>query len=172
MDPALIEIFKALYIVLGALCATLGGFIQSRLNEKNKKSALLANKLERAYELCQEIYDGHNREIINARKHLPHDKDSFLENRRHPGKETSELKMLIRSYSPDISGNLETIDNGHGELKKSFIKIEEMLLSSDLFTTEEFNQKATEWLGYLEVLGRGSYSLKRDIERKLNKLAN
>ncbi len=170
MTTELTEIFKSFNVLLGALCALLGAFVQKRFEEKYRKNAFLAQKLERAYLLCQEIYDGHNREINNALKTLPQNAKEFLDKRNHPGKETSELKMLIRSYAPDTANDLIDIDKGHDPLKKQFIELEKKLLSGNSITQTELDQYNVVWQEKLKLLGDGSLSLKRKIEKKLNKL--
>ncbi|MBT0664678.1 hypothetical protein KI809_10245 [Geobacter pelophilus] len=161
----------SLNVVLGALCGYGGAFLQSRLNEKNTKKKLLAEKLETAYGLCQAIYDGHRREMINARQNLPADKDTFLNNRNHPGSDVSRLKMLIRSYAPDLVPHLETLDGGHTPLKNNFIELEKKVLSGHGITEGEIPGLYREWEGYLTVLGQGTNKIKAGIERQLNALA-
>lgn len=159
-------------VVLGALCGYGVAFLQSRLNEKNTKKKLLAEKLETAYGLCQAIYDGHRREMINARQNLPADKATFLKNRNHPGSDVSQLKMLIRSYAPDLSPHLEELDNGHTPLKKTFIKLEKKVLSGLGITEDEIAGCYREWEVNLTTLGQGINKIKKGIENQLNALAS
>lgn len=60
------------------------------------------------------------REIVNAKRFLPRDPVTYLQQRNHSGAEMSELKMLIRSYAKNLSASLEAIDNGHKPLKNPF----------------------------------------------------
>lgn len=171
MGDAANEFVKSLNILLGALCGYGGAFLQSRLNEKNTKKKLLAEKLETAYGLCQAIYDGHRREMINARQNLPADKDTFLKSRNHPGSEVSQLKMLIRSYAPDLAPHLKTLDGGHAQLKKSFFDLEKKVLSGHGITEAEIAGCYSEWEKYLNILGQGTNKIKAGIEGQLNALA-
>jgi len=168
MSAEITELFKSLNIVLGALCAVLGAVLQSRYNEKHKQKALLCEKLERSYSLCQSIYDGHQQEINNALAYLPLNKEEFLRNRNHPGKETSELKMLLRSYVPDITYHLAQFDEGHTPLKDQFYELEQSLHSGTNITRDEINQKSIEWKEKLQILGNASHKIKLAISSKLH----
>ena len=170
MPVEVTELFKSLNVVLGALCAIFGAFLQSRYNEKHKQKALLCEKLERAYSLCQNIYDGHKDEIKNALAHLPLNKDEFLNNRNHPGKDASELKMLLRSYFPDIKHHLEQFDQGHTPLKEGFYDLEKLLHSGVEITDVEMNQKNIEWEKQLHILGSASNSIKKAVSTKLQSI--
>jgi len=146
-----------------------GALIQSRLSEANRKNRLLAEKLERAYMLCQDIYDGHKREMLNAVNNLPDSPTLFLERRNHPGKEVSELKMLIRSYAPDLKIKLVQLDKGHEPLKKEFRKLEQLVASGNI-SELSITEKNQQWEGYLSELGQGSNGIKAGIESVLNRL--
>jgi hypothetical protein len=171
MEGTASEIVKSLNVLLGALCGYGGAFLQSRLSEKNTKKKLLTEKLETAYGLCQAIYDGHRREMMNARQNLPTDKDTFLKNRNHPGSEVSQLKMLLRSYAPDLAPHLKTLDGGHARLKESFFNLEKKVLSGHGITEAEITKCYGEWENYLATLGKGTNKIKAGIEGQLNALA-
>lgn len=172
MDESLVELFKSLNVVLGALCALLGAFVQNRYNEKYKKRSLLSEKLERVYFLCQEIYDGHKRELDNALAYLPNEDKKFLESRNHPGRETSELKMLVRSYAPDIECLLEKFDDGHNPLKQELIELEKIALSGESIDANELKSRDSRSRQNLVILGNASNDIKRAVSKKLNKIAN
>jgi hypothetical protein len=156
----------ALLVLIGSLTALLAGLIQFRIGERARKRDILISKYERAYGLCQEIYDGHKREIRNAKKFLPSQVEKFIELRNHPGKEVSELKMIVKAYLPEIKSSLEVLDSGHTPLKKLFKKI-------DMATNDEVLRELCDYNSmekYLENLGKGSNQIKSHIEKTIKKL--
>ena len=172
----ILEAFKPLLLVLlGSLTAILGGFFQFRVSDKSRKITLLSTKLERAYELCQLIYDGHKREINNARIFLPYNPDKYAEKRNHPGMEMSELKMLIRAYMPDLNPQLENLDKGHKPLTKSFNTLDQAVAQGLFGTTRAFtilqaDRDSRKWNDYLALLSKGSFELKKSLEERMSKL--
>lgn len=167
MEELLTDFIKGLF---GALLALMGSYYQIRVSEKNTKARLKAEKLERAYFLCQAIYDGHKREIANARKNLPHYTERYIEERRHPGVEMSELKMLIRGYIPSLAPLLESIDNGHAPLKKAFTALDNQVLSKEPFASGDPEGKLRTWEAHLQAVSKGSSAIKSGIEKELNSL--
>jgi hypothetical protein len=166
------EIISSLNIVLGALCALGGAMIQQRLSAKSKKRELLVQKLERAYELCQLVYEGHRREINNAKKHLPVEKEKFIKERNHPGNEMSELHMLINSYAIDLKSELNNFADAHGEIKDSFRELDSKVLNSEELSAEEYERKKEVWSGMLSSIGHTSKNLKTKLAEKLNAIVN
>lgn len=173
-EPRMDEILKALVpslnILLGAFAAWLGARYQAWVNDRIQKARLKTEKLERAYMLCQSIYDGHRREINKAKSHLPSDPGKFMEARQHPGMEMSELKMLIRSYTPELADSLQLIDTGHEPLKKAFRKLEQQVLEKHAFDQQELSRSFGLWEQHLNDLGTGSNAIKRGLEQELLKL--
>ncbi len=89
-------------------------------------------------------------EIRKAHMYLPTNKEMFLKNRNHPGKESSELKMLIKSYIPENINLLIKYDEGHQRLKQDFYRIEQEILENehfDKYRLEEYNKN---WIEYLK----------------------
>ena len=170
METLISEVSSSLNIILGACCALLGGLFQSRISEKNRKRHIHAEKLERAYMLCQEIYDGHKREMLNAVNNLPYSPKLFLELRNHPGKETSELKMLIRCYAPELSPKLKELDKGHNPLRKDFRELEKRVASGETNFKPGIVELDQQWQSYLSQLGQGTNGIKAGIEVILNGL--
>ena len=175
----MIEILEALkpllLVLLGSLTAILGGFFQFRISDKSRKNTLLSIKLERAYTLCQIIYDSHKREIANARIFLPHNPSAFIEKRNHPGLEMSELKMLIRAYTPDLKCHLENIDLGHNPLKSSFARIDKSVTEGRFGVTTNLSilradPDSRNWDNHLAALSKGSFDLKKALEKKMSEL--
>ncbi|MEZ0231231.1 MAG: hypothetical protein ACAH12_00195 [Methylophilaceae bacterium] len=162
--------FSSLNIVLGALCGLGGAIIQNNLLAKNTKKQLLATKLERAYVLCQLIYDGHKREISNAKKNLPNNIPEYLNKRNHPGAEMSEVKLILRGYAPNISNNLTFLDNGHEPLKLAFIELDEKINSGSIPTSVELSTLFKVYDNHLKTLSVGSNKVKADIINELNNL--
>lgn len=171
MKEIIIALTPSLNILLGALMALVGAAYQSRANHKNEKIKLKAEKLERAYQLCQFIYDGHLREINNAKRYLPANPTEYLKIKNHPGKEMSELKMLIRCYAPELKSRLSEISKGHDQLKKSLRELENKILSGDALTSPQINNQHTEWDSSLNTVSNGSNIIKAGIEERLLNLA-
>jgi hypothetical protein len=175
----MIEILKAFnplfLVILGSFASILGGIFQFRISDKSRKITLLSSKLERAYELCQLIYDGHKREIGNARIFLPQNPAKYIENRRHPGKEMSELKMLVRAYIPELKNHLNILDSGHKPLKDSFSKIDSAATKNKFGTKRDFtimhaDADSKNWDSNLVLLSQGSFDLKKALEAKMSSL--
>lgn len=133
------------------------------LNDINQKRKVKIEKLERIYSLCQKLYDGHKKQINNARHHLPHNREEYLENRVHPGEEMSEIKMLIRSYFPELINFMDELDNGHKNLKATFDQID-----NDLATLPQTVSAPLESvMGDLKEISNGSTLLKNKVSQKL-----
>ncbi len=170
LENILTELAKSINIIIGALCTIMGGVIQNKYNENYKKKRLYSEKLERIYFLCQAVFDGHKNEIRKALMYLPTNKEMFLKNRNHPGKESSELKMLIKSYIPENKNLLIKYDEGHQRLKQDFYSIEQEILENehfDKYRLEEYNKN---WIEYIKILGIASDQIKDTVALKLNKM--
>jgi hypothetical protein len=151
---------EPLMLLGGGFMAMLGAVVQNRLGSSQSRSKLRLEKLERAYSLCQQVYDGHLREINNAKLNRLNQPAEFLKNRRHPGAEMSELKMVIRCYFPDLGEDLKKLDEGHAPLKAMFTTAEDLARSGSPLSQEDFlaDSKQSELL--LGVLGEASNQLK------------
>ncbi|WP_247243730.1 hypothetical protein [Pseudorhizobium tarimense] len=78
---------------------------------------LILERLEKAYELSQSVYDGYelqNQLLLNTQLR---DANEWLTLRKHPGKEMNELKMLIRVYADGLIEKLDAMDVHHQDLK-------------------------------------------------------
>jgi hypothetical protein len=157
----------SLNVILGTLIAMLGARLQFWSSERIQRARLKADKLERAYTLCQKISEGYKREIINAKRHLPAHPDKYRELRQHPGSEISELKMLIKSYVPRLSACLQQVDNGHKPLKEAFDKIDNHPSTDASFSGTDFPALFQLWDRNLDVLNTGLTDIKRGIEDDL-----
>ena len=169
---ALAIVGESLKILLGALAAVMGAYIQSKLADKKSKVKLKTEKFERIYYLCQAVYDGHLREIINARKYFIKNPEKFLENRNHPGSEMSELKMLIRSYAPDLELLILAIDKGHRPLKDDFVEFDRVALSKPRLLQLELEKKLTICTQRLVDVGVGADEIKSKIAKQLKALVS
>ena len=158
---------EPLNIVLGATAAIIGGLIQSRRDQKQSNARLKAEKLERAYSLCQEIYDRHKQQVDIARLYLPSDRASYRDARKHPGAEMSELKMLVRCYSPSLAHLLESIDAGHKPLKVRFAELDEMSFPGATMDTQVVGKILNDLDLYLRAVSKGSGDIKSGIEKEL-----
>lgn len=171
MEEIISALTESLNILLGALAALAGTLLQARLSERNNKRRLKAEKLERAYLLCQAVYDGHNREIINAKRYLPNSPEKYSEHRKHPGAEMSELKMLIRTHAKELSGSLTSIDSGHEPLKQSFRELDRVILSGALPNADALAARFNQWDIFLKNLSKGSSEIKKGLENKIGSLS-
>lgn len=161
---------KEFFAVLGgALAATLGAVVQSRLANVQAKAKLRLEKLERAYALCQLVYDGHLRELNNFKKHGISDAEEFLKLRKHPGAEMSELKMLVRCYIPKLESDLQALDKGHGPLKQMFAKLEVDARLSEPLPMDVFQRECAEAESHLQVFEQASVTLKQKIAAEARK---
>jgi len=171
-----IEALKPLLLViLGSLGSIWGGILLFRVSDNSRRNTLLCSKLERAYELCQRVYDGHKREIGNARTFLPLEPSKYIEKRCHPGIEMSELKMLVRAYFRDLEKHLDTLDSGHNPLKESFAKLDAIVANGGLhpLANPSFDlafPASKAWDNQLKLLSKGSFELKKALEVKMGKL--
>ncbi len=137
------------------------------LNDINQKRKVKIEKLERIYSLCQKLYDGHKKQVNNARHNLPQRRNDYLENRTHPGEEMSEIKMLVRSYFPELEDHMVDLDNGHSKLKSSFEKIDTQLVRAEI----NGPTPPDTLMDHLSILSRGSTTLKDMVSIKLIKLS-
>lgn len=149
-----------LNVIAGAFATLLGMVIQTRMTGAQAKSKLRLEKLERAYSLCQLVYDGHLREIKNFKSYRQSQPSDFLKNRKHPGAEMSELKMLVRCYVPEMSSEIERLDNGHGPLKRMFEKFENEVRGHGNDASVSFVSDCLKVEEFLVVLGEASTGLK------------
>jgi hypothetical protein len=112
---------------------------------------------------CQKLYDGHKKQINNARHNLPHNRGEYLENHVHPGDEMSEIKMLIKSYFPELINSMDKLDSGHKKLKAIFDQIDNDLATSTLTVSTPPESV----MGNLKEISNGSILLKNKVSQKL-----
>ncbi|MDE1965511.1 MAG: hypothetical protein KGI42_16600 [Xanthomonadaceae bacterium] len=153
----------AVHVALGAGAALAGGLIQATFNERRERIRLRASKLERSYQLCQAVYDGHKREILKAHHLLPNNAAKFKDVRQHPGAEMSELKFLLRAYSPGVLDSLERLDKAHRPLKDSFATIDDLIATEGSLSEEAFAALSASWKQNLKDLGIACQELKIKI---------
>lgn len=137
------------------------------LNDINQKRKVKIEKLERIYSLCQKLYDVHKKQVDNAKHNLPHKRDNYLENRSHPGEEMSEIKMLVRSYFPDLKQHLHKLDEGHTNLKSTFEKLDNDLTKSGYVGPTPPDSLVSD----LAISSAGSKQLKEKVSEKLIELS-
>jgi hypothetical protein len=167
---AMAIIGESVKIVLGAGAAIMGAYFQSKLADKKSKANLKTEKFERIYYLCQAVYDGHRKEIINARKYFIKKPEKYLENRNHPGSEMSELKMLISSYAPDLEFLIEIIDKGHRPLKEAFVEFDRVALAKPPILQTELDNRLVTCTERLVDVGNGANEIKSNIAKQLKAL--
>lgn len=167
-----VELPKLITIIIGGGIAFLGSLVLSWYNKRNNQNIVISSKFERIYSLCQEIYDRHKCEINNALSKLPESPNEFLISRNHPGKESSELKMLIKSYCPELKHLINDFDKGHTPLKESFIELENNIIAGKKIDQELLDASAKEWKEKLHLLGLASDQIKNKIASKLQNLLN
>jgi hypothetical protein len=153
-----------LNLLLGALITYIGFYIQGRLSAKQLRNKLLLEKIERAYTLCQLVYEGHKREIENARKNFLSNRKVYISKRKHPGQEMSELKMLLRCYVPELNPFEVTLNLSHKPLKDELFKIlDESTSIEKSFDSAEFDSVMIKCDDHLKHLGETTVQLKKKL---------
>lgn len=165
------EFIASVNVVLGALIGFLGAMIQLKINNGNQKSRLLAEKLERAHMLAQDVYDGHRKEILKAKRYLPVNIDEYLAKREHPGAKMNELKMLVYGYFPEFSKFLVDAERGHSELKAAFRSMDDKLAETGERQLS-FDISSDDWDAALKLVASGTRELKKALEGKMLGLIN
>ena len=165
VDP----IDNILGVLAGGLMAILGIHSQARLGASQERRRLRAEKLERAYLLCQAVYDGHKQELVKARRLLPAQTTEFSQSRKHPGAEMSELKMLVRCYAAAYAHDLKGMEDAHSALKKGFLDLEDRLGTA---SPDDLQQNIEAFLPHLDALGLGADVMKRSLEGCLDDLVS
>jgi hypothetical protein len=92
--------------------------IQQNFSQRQSKSKLRLEKLERAYTLCQLIYDGYRKALLQAETLWRQNPQSYAAARTHPATEMSEFKMLTRCYFPFLESDLLRVDVHHQKIKE------------------------------------------------------
>ena len=163
----LIDAFKdQINLILGALIAYVSFVAQGRITHRQAQQRLALEKIERCYALCQAVYDGHLREIGNLEQHMATAPAVFLVQRRHPGAEMSELKMLLRCYTDGLDRFIPALDTSHKPLKENFQRYEGLCRSGDALSLVDAARHATEAKVLLAVLGETTAELKRELARQ------
>ncbi len=156
-----IEAFKdQINLVLGALIAYLSFVAQGRITHRQAQEKLALEKIERCYALCQAVYDGHLREVGNLEQNLEKAPAAFLAQRRHPGAEMSELKMLLKCYTNGLDHYIPALDTSHKPLKDNFRKYEALCRSGTVVSHEDVVRHVAESKVLLALLGDTTAELK------------
>jgi hypothetical protein len=165
MSVADVLAFKdQLNLLLGALISYAGFYVQGKVVSKQAKEKLLLEKIERAYTLCQLIYEGHKREISNARLNFLTNRELFISNRLHPGKEMSELKMLLRCYVPELISFEKTLNVSHKPMKEEiFQQLDDAAIHGRSIDANSFELLMTECDRHLTHLGETTVNLKQKL---------
>lgn len=161
---AFIEAFKdQINLILGALIAYLSFVAQGRITHRQAREKLALEKIERCYALCQAVYDGHLREVGNLEQNLEKAPAVFLAQRRHPGAEMSELKMLLKCYTTGLDRYLPALDTSHKPLKDHFRRYEVMCRAGSAVTPEDAARYIEEAKRLLAGLGDTTAELKDQL---------
>lgn len=92
---------------------------------------LFVERMEDAYRLSQELYEGHHGEILKARSVGNKTSEQWFDNRRHPGKQMSDIKMIVSGYARHLQRDMVPLDQGHSALKECFLSIDRAIQSGD-----------------------------------------
>lgn len=167
MPDTTVEIITALKdplnILAGGLVAVIGAAVQSRLSHAQARSRLRLEKLERAYSLCQQVYDGYQREIYNLKSNRMARVDTYVDQHRRPGPEMSELKMLVRCYTPTLDKTLAAMNVEHTQLKELTKRIYADAIAGRTPAAEEFAKDCADADTWLANLGDCSNKMKQDL---------
>lgn len=165
--PDTIEILTALKdplnILAGGLVAVVGAVVQSRLSHSQARSRLRLEKLERAYSLCQQVYDGYQREIYNLRNNRMARPGNYVDQHRRPGPEMSELKMLVRCYTPRLEPTLAAMNVEHTQLKELTKRLYADAIGGRTPDAEEFGKQCDDADIWLAALGECANKMKEAL---------
>jgi hypothetical protein len=169
MPGTAIEIITALKdplnILAGGLVAVVGAAVQSRLSHAQAKSKLRLEKLERAYSLCQQVYDGYQRELYNLKSNRLSRVATYVDQHQRPGPQMSELKMLVRCYTPTLERTLETMNVEHTQLKELTKRIYADAIAGQTPAPDEFAKDCANADAWLACLGDCSNAMKQELSR-------
>lgn len=156
---------QSLQVLTGGLVAIIGAVVQNRLTANREKTKIRLEKLEATYVLCQSTYDGHLREINNAKSLWKNglSGQEYLKNRHHPGAEMSELKMLVRCYFPQMDAVLSPMAAAHADLKKTFVHLDDAVRLAQPHTQADWAVFCTQADEALDRLGQASMELKNAL---------
>lgn len=155
--------------VVAAIIALLGVWIGQFLTGRREKREYKCTRLERAYLLCQKLYDGHKAEIAKVKiaNHTISSRD-WLQQRNHPGEHMNEIKMIVSMYAPGLQENLDEMDKGHQLLKDRFDTIDNKFSSG--VNIDLSNQNLISNLeSFLSTLGTGMNVLKEGLGKAVRK---
>lgn len=167
MPDTTVEILTALkdilIILAGGLVAIVGAAVQSRLSNSQAKSKLRLEKLERAYSLCQQVYDGYQREIYNLKSNRLARVANYVDQHKRPGPEMSELKMLVRCYTPKLEPTLGAMNVEHTQLKELTKRIYADAIAGSTPEPEQFAKDCADADSWLAALGECSNKMKQEL---------
>ena len=167
MPESTVEILTALKdplnILAGGLVAVVGAVVQSRLSHAQAKSKLRLEKLERAYSLCQQVYDGYQREIYNLKSNRLSRVATYVDQHKRPGPEMSELKMLVRCYTPELERTLEAMNVEHTQLKELTKRLYGDAIAGHAPVVDEFAKDCANADAWLAGLGDCSNKMKQEL---------
>lgn len=167
MPDTTVEILTALkdplQILAGGLVAVIGAAVQSRLSHSQARSRLRLEKLKRAYSLCQQVYDGYQREIYNLKSNRMARVDTYVDQHRRPGPEMSELKMLVRCYTPKLDRTLAAMNVEHTQLKELTKRIYADAIAGRTPEPDEFAKDCADADTWLTGLGDCCNKMKEDL---------
>ena len=167
MPESTVEILTALKdplnILAGGLVAVVGAVVQSRLSHAQAKSKLRLEKLERAYSLCQQVYDGYQREIYNLKSNRLSRVATYVDQHKRPGPEMSELKMLVRCYTPELERTLEAMNVEHTQLKELTKRLYGDAIAGHAPVADEFAKDCANADTWLAGLGDCSNKMKQEL---------
>lgn len=169
MPENTVEIITALKdplnILAGGLVAMVGAVVQSRLSHAQAKSKLRLEKLERAYSLCQQVYDGYQREIYNLKSNRLARVATYVDQHKRPGPEMSELKMLVRCYTPTLERTLGAMDVEHTQLKELTKRIYAEAIDGRTPAPDEFAKDCANADAWLACLGDCANKMKQELSK-------
>lgn len=167
MPENIVEIVTALKdplnILAGGLVAVVGAVVQSRLSHAQAKSKLRLEKLERAYSLCQQVYDGYQREIYNLKSNRLSRVATYVDQHKRPGPEMSELKMLVRCYTPNLGRTLDAMNVEHTQLKELTKRIYAEAIAGQTPPPDAFEKDCANADAWLACLGDCCNKMKEDL---------
>lgn len=153
------------FLWVNPLGTFIAGVFVFYLNERNGRRKLRIEKLEKIYMLCQKLFDGHKKQVDNSRNNLPSKPKDYIKNRTHPGEEMSEIKMLVRSYFPELEPKMKNLNAAHNFLKTEFVLIDNQLTNPS-FVKSNIKHPENAQL-FLDTLSKGSNEVKAAVSEKL-----
>lgn len=157
--------------VISLVSAIVGGLIASSLTHvytfRRWRREKLLDRLEEIHAHCQALYEGHKARLdVLASRSVLGQPDNWP---KHPGSDSSAMKMKISIYAPKLKPEMLKIDEVHQNMKAHYAEL------TDLASTGG-STVATPALTFaslekdLEKLGRRCAALKRAVENEASVL--